>query len=84
MEPEIFTFRRRKSIAKFPYLVRHPKMDLVSDGTGRSIHAGNGDAGAHDVPKVSIAVETRIDTPRPTLPHQIFSNQELIDLQCKA
>ena len=83
-EPEIFTSNRRKSIAKYPYLVRHPKMDLVSGGTGTSINAGNGGADDRDRQKVTIAVDTHIDTPRPMVPNQLFSNQELIDAQCKA
>ena len=89
VEPEIFTeilFKRRKSQAKRPYLVRHPKMEQKQ----KSIDAGyghgasmNGGADDRDAIKVSIAVETHIDTPRPALPHQVYSNQELIDLQCK-
>ena len=58
-------------------------MDLVSDGGGTSINAGNGGADVRDHHKVTIAVETYVDTPRPSIPHQMFSNQELIDAQCK-
>ena len=89
VEPEIFTeilFKRRKSQAKRPYLVRHPKMEQKQ----KSIDAGyghgpsmSGGPDARDDNKVSIVVGTHIDTPRPALPHQVYSNQELIDLQCK-
>lgn len=82
-EPEIFTSYRRKSIAKFPYLVRHPKMDVDDNGQGVSIAAGNGGANVLDTKKVTIAMDTHVDTPRPLVPGQTFSNQELIDLQCK-
>ena len=55
-------------------------MDLVTEGKGVSIAAGNGGGDARDTKKITIAMDTHIDTPRP---NQIFSNQELIDLQCK-
>ena len=58
-------------------------MDLIADGTGTSINAGNGGPDVRDKSKVTIAMDTHIDTPRPSLPHQMFSNQELIDAQCK-
>lgn len=61
-EPEIFTSYRRRSIAKYPYLVRHPKMDLNTEGTSSSIDAGNGGAHALDRQKVAIAVDSYIDT----------------------
>ena len=80
VEPEIFTKYRRKSIAKRPYLVRHPKMDTLQNATGGP---NNGGADPRDAQKVAIVVETHVDTPRPTVPHQVYSNQELIDLQCK-
>ena len=87
VEPEIFTeilFNRRKSRSKRPYLVRHPKMSLkqAAVSAGLSMEPPGGGASA-DCPKVTIAVETHVDTPRPAAPHQIYSNQELIDLQCK-
>ena len=58
-------------------------MDLVSEGTGTTINAGNGGPNVLDNEKVTIAMDTHIDTPRPFSPRQMFSNQELIDAQCK-
>lgn len=55
-------------------------MDLNNEG---SINAGNGGPNTLDRQKVTIAVDSYIDTPRPFGPHQMFSNQELIDAQCK-
>ena len=89
VEPEIFTellFNRRKSQAKRPYLVRHPKMDQKQQSIAAGFGHGqpnNGGPDDRDSNKVAIAVETHIDTPRPAQPHQVYSNQELIDLQCK-
>ena len=89
VEPEIFTellFKRRKSQKKKPYLVRHPKMDLkqeaINAGLGHD-QISDGARDNHDFTKVTIAVETYVDTPRPAHPHQVYSNQELIDLRCK-
>ena len=89
VEPEIYTellFKRRKSQAKRPYLVRHPKMDQkqksIAAGYGHG-QSNNGGPDDRDCKKVTIEVETRVDTPRPAHPHQVYSNQELIDLQCK-
>ena len=83
VEPEIFTGQRRKSIAKRPYLVRHPKMEFKAPGTGPgvSIACGNGGADPRDSKGVNIAVETRADTPRPENP--FYSDQELQDLAMK-
>ena len=55
-------------------------MDSLQDASG---HLKNGGGDARDALKVTIAVETHVDTPRPAHPHQVYSNQELIDLQCK-
>lgn len=87
VEPEIFTeilFKRRKSRSRRPYLVRHPKMSLkqAAVAAGVSMEPKSGGA-VSDGGKVAIAVETHVDTPRPAAPHQVFSNQELVDLQCK-
>ena len=74
VEPEIFTFRRRKSVAKQPYLVRHPKMALVpgGEGPGKSIDAGNGGADDRDIAKVIIkaAAGSRV-------PAKLFTDKEL-------
>ena len=87
VEPEIFTeilFKRRKSRSRRPYLVRHPKMSLkqAAVAAGVSMEPKSGGA-VSDGGKVAIVVETHVDTPRPAAPHQVYSNQELIDLQCK-
>ena len=83
VEPEIFTHRRRKGKTVRPYLVRHPKMEFKDPGTGPgvSICPGNGGAVPADNVKVTIAVPTQVDTPRPE--NQFYSDQELKDLYDK-
>lgn len=55
-------------------------MDALENDSGASKNGGDD---PRDGQKVTIAVDTYVDTPRPALPHQVYSNQELIDLQCK-
>ena len=73
VEPEIFTSRRRKSVAKRPYLVRHPKMALVpaGEGPGKSIDAGNGGADSRDTAKVTIKAAGS------KTPAKLFTDKEL-------
>ena len=83
VEPEIFTNRRRKGKTVRPYLVRHPKMEFKLPGTGpgASIGPGNGGGVPADHVKVTIAVSTQIDTPRPE--NGFYSDKELKDLYDK-
>ena len=55
-------------------------MDTQHDDSGAP---RNGGGDPRDFQKVQISIDTHVDTPRPALPHQVYSNQELIDLQCK-
>ena len=83
VEPEIFTHRRRKTVGRRPYLVRHPKMEFKDPNTGPGVSIGNRSGGgdARDNTKVMVVVESHVDTPRPE--NQFYSDSELRNVQKK-
>ena len=83
VEPEIFTARRRKTVGRRPYLVRHPKMEFKEPNTGPGVSIGDRSGGGdvRDNTKVMVTVETHVDTPRPE--DQFYSDQELKNFQKK-